>query len=525
MAFTINKTDGNILTTIQDGTVDETTNLVLFGKNYAGYGELLNENQVKLLENFANTTENKPDKPIVGQLFYDTTQQQIQVYNGSAFKSVSGSIVSTSTPTVGATGDLWFDSSNEQVYVYNGSQWILIGPIVSAGAGTTGSLSTSIVDNTGTSRSVIEHLINDTLVAITSNDAFTPGTAISGFATISKGINLSTASADYKLHGTATDSDALGGISASSFLRADESDSTSGTLTILNDNSLILGAGSDVTFVQDGDNFKITNTTTDGDIIFNVADNGVDTTALTIDGATTDASFANDVAIAGDLVVTGNATFGGISSFVTTTNTVIEDNIMVLNRGSTQPGYDSGILIDRGVNINVAMIWDDTANEFACISTTDVGAVAGDINITAYQGIHATATAAEYSDLAERYQADSPMEKGDVVKLGGDKEVTKTSVYADEDVFGVVSSNPAYKMNASAGDDSTHPYIALTGRVPCKVKGAVRKGQRLVSSREPGVAQAVIDLQNVSNYAIVGRSLETNEENQVKYVEIVVGRN
>ncbi len=106
MAYTINKTDGTILATIADGTVDTTTNLSLFGKNYAGYGELLNENQVKLLENFANTTANAPDKPVIGQLFYDTTLNQIQVYDGTVFKASSGSIISATEPTFGAEGDL-----------------------------------------------------------------------------------------------------------------------------------------------------------------------------------------------------------------------------------------------------------------------------------------------------------------------------------------------------------------------------------------------------------------------------------
>ena len=217
MAFTINKTDGTTLVTIADGTLDQTTSLSLFGKNYAGYGELLNENQVKLLENFANTTENAPANPIQGQLFYDTTLKQIQVYDGTAFKSASGSIVSTTEPTVGATGDLWFDSTNEQIYVYNGSNWVLVGPIASSGAGTTGAISSSIIDTTGVARSVIQSLVNDTIVSITSSVAFTPQEAISGFATIEKGINISTAVSDAKFQGTATDADALGGITSDNF--------------------------------------------------------------------------------------------------------------------------------------------------------------------------------------------------------------------------------------------------------------------------------------------------------------------
>ena len=93
MAYTINKTDGTILATVADGTLDTTTNLQLIGKNYAGYGEILNENSVKLLENFANSSA--PDKPITGQLYYDTSLSQVKVYNGSAFKAVNGAIISS----------------------------------------------------------------------------------------------------------------------------------------------------------------------------------------------------------------------------------------------------------------------------------------------------------------------------------------------------------------------------------------------------------------------------------------------
>ena len=133
MAYTINKTDGTVLTTIADGTVDSTTSLSLIGKNYAGYGEILNENQVKLLENFANTTANAPSTAIKGQLFFDTTLGSLQVYDGSVFKTVSGSLVSATQPTNGVTGDLWYDSNNKQIYAYDGSNWILVGPTATSG--------------------------------------------------------------------------------------------------------------------------------------------------------------------------------------------------------------------------------------------------------------------------------------------------------------------------------------------------------------------------------------------------------
>ena len=80
-------------------------------------------------------------------------------------------------------------------------------------------------------------------------------------------------------------------------------------------------------------------------------------------------------------------------------------------------------------------------------------------------------------------------------------------------------------MNKDAGTDQTHPNVALSGRVPCKVKGAVNKGDRLIASDQPGVAQAVNTLDDTSIYAVIGRSLESSTEEQIKYIEIVVGRN
>lgn len=496
MAFTINKTDGTVLTTVQDGTLDQTTNLSLFGKNYAGYGELLNENQVKLLENFANTTANAPDKPLTGQLFFDTTLKQIQVYDGTAFKAASGSIVSGTQPSTGAEGDLWYDSSNQQIYVYTGTSWILVGPIASSGSGTTGAVASTITDTGGTARSVLQSLLNDTVVAITSSVAFTPAEAVSGFSTISEGINLSTAIGSNKFHGTATDADALGGAAASTFMKSNADDTTTGTITIQKDASLVLGADGDVNFTQSDANFTLQNTASDGNVIININDGGVQTTALTVRAS--DAS----VVIANDLIVAG--TINGTVSQATVADTV--------------KTVDAD-----GDNASYFLTFVDSQDSS---TTANALKVDGGLSYNPSTNILATtASAAQYSDLAERYEADEPMETGDVVKIGGDKEITKTTQQGDETVFGVVSTAPAYRMNAYAGTDQTHPYVALSGRVPCKVKGAVRKGDRLISSAEPGVAQAVNTLEDTTIYAIIGRSLETNTDEMVKYVEIAVGRN
>ena len=84
MAYTINKTDGTVVTTITDGTVDNTTSLQLFGKSFSGFGEGLNENLVKLLENASGTSA--PTAPLTGELWFDTNTAQLKDYDGSAFK-------------------------------------------------------------------------------------------------------------------------------------------------------------------------------------------------------------------------------------------------------------------------------------------------------------------------------------------------------------------------------------------------------------------------------------------------------
>lgn len=130
---------------------------------------------------------------------------------------------------------------------------------------------------------------------------------------------------------------------------------------------------------------------------------------------------------------------------------------------------------------------------------------------------------ARYRDLAERYEADMPLEVGDVVILGGEKEITKSQKHKDDRIFGVISGQPAVRMNSGAGTDDTHPFVALAGRIPCKIQGPIKKGQRLVASSFPGIA-TVIDNPGAEHiYAIIGRALEDKLTNDIGLVEIAVG--
>ena len=528
MAYTINNTAGTTLKTLADGTIDTaTTDLTLIGKGYAGFGERLNENFVKLLENFSNTSA--PANKIKGQLWYDSLNNQINVYTGNKFKPVGSTTNSASAPSNAVLGDMWFDTANTQLYIYTGTAWTLIGPTTVSGSGITQVVSEAIEDNVGVQKSILRFVTNDTNVAIVSAEEFTPGTSISGFATIKKGITLSSAISGNKLEGTSTDSDALGGVAAANYLRSNANDTTSGTLGVLNDDGITIGSGSDITMKLSSDDFTIAQTTQDKDIIFTVNDGGSTTEVMRLDGA-------NSTLKVKDLEVTGTQTI------FNTTKLTVEDNIIEVNRNisnaAAMPNF-SGLKINRGATSTVTeqdlyWVWDET---FADDGTTTFGNAGG--AFTAFKSgggdemsaptlvdlranvVHATSTAAQYADLAERYAADEPMEVGDVVELGGSQEMTKCVDEKSTRVFGVVSESPAFLMNKDAGNNDSHPMIALKGRVRVKVKGPGHAGERLVSAGNGEAKVAKLD--ECTAFSVIGRLIKTKYSSITELTECVIG--
>ena len=123
MSYVLNKTNGSILTTVQDGSIDQTTSLVFVGRNYAGYGEYVNEDLLRLLENFSNKTA--PGRPITGQLWYDSAKKALKVYDGSTFRSLSYSEYSGTASSNLSDGNFWFDSENNKLYVKSNSKLMI----------------------------------------------------------------------------------------------------------------------------------------------------------------------------------------------------------------------------------------------------------------------------------------------------------------------------------------------------------------------------------------------------------------
>ena len=541
MAYKINNTFGTLLVTLADGTIDvATTDLTLIGKGYAGFGEKLNENLVKLLENFNNTSA--PSNKIQGQLWFDQTNKQINVYDGTKFKPVGSPTPSTSQPANAVLGDEWFDTNNSQFYIYNGASWTLIGPTTVAGTGQTVFTTDSVEDDTGQLRSILKMVANDAVVGIVSNIAFTPsptatsGAALvtAGYSTVAQGITLSSSVASAKFRGTSTDSDKLGGVAAANYLRSDSNDTSTGSLGILNDTGLTIGAGSDVTMSMSSDDFTIAQTTQDKDIIFTVNDGGTTKEALRIQGSTGRIEHLR----VGDLTVDGSNTV------MNTTTLSVEDNIIELNRNISNnagmPKY-SGLKVNRGeastaTEQDLYWVWDETFADdgsttygnaggawtaFKSASDQDLFPSAATLVDIRANVVHATSTTAMYADLAERYEADCETEVGDVVMLGGHAEITKCNKELCDQVFGVVSESPAFLMNASAGNNDTHPMIALKGRVMVKLVGTGKAGDRVVSAGNGEARVAEID--ECTAFNTIGRLIKHKYNKETTLTECVIG--
>jgi hypothetical protein len=194
MAYIINKFSGEQLIVLEDGTIDTSTSLGLVGRNYVGYGETQNENFVFLLENFANAAP--PPRPLTGQVWFDSVNNVINTYNGTAWNPVGNAVVSDNEPVGPTEGQLWLSQAARQLFVYTAGSWNLIGPEAAIGFGTTRARSTTIRDTNGNNRPVIQLLVNDVIIAISSAVEFTIASsdAIEGFNSIARGLTFSTSS-------------------------------------------------------------------------------------------------------------------------------------------------------------------------------------------------------------------------------------------------------------------------------------------------------------------------------------------
>ena len=399
MAYTILKTDGSILATVQDGTLNTAnSSLGLPGRNYAGYGNVLDTNFVHLLENFANVSV--PPNPIRGQLWLDTS-----LGNDSA------NLRLRVCPTDGDT---------------NSANWISV------------QLSTSV-----------------------GNSAF-------------------------------------------------------GNLTVTNNANI-------------GNNLFVSNTTTTGNLVANNATINANLTSANILSTTANLTkiytsnvntLTGTAVLNGAWTVTGSPTLNANLLFANASVGIRCDNYMYANGQPYNPSgtYGNSNVASYLVTYN-SNVGGGTATFYGTqLSTganTNNGTIIGNWTLSAGSRLNST-----YADLAERFESDTAYEPGTVVELGGDKEITAVRDELSEEVFGVISNSAGYVMNGLAGTDLTHPAVAVTGRVPVKVKGKVNKNDRLVSAGN-GYARAG-KKSELTPFNTIGRALSSKTDSGIGIVEAIV---
>ena len=405
MAYTILKSDGTVLTTIADGTINTTsTSVGLPGRNFAGYGQSIDTNFVHIIENFKNTTP--PTNPLAGQIWYDSSASTLKV-----------------CPTDGES---------------NAAAWLSLTSTSSGGNTTFGA-----VNITG----------NATANNFTATNEVGANAFTAGYLTISANASIANL--------TATTATVTGALTTTEITTG--SAVTNGTLTGI---------------------WTVTGNT------------GTNASAIVLDTggiAISNSAGANLYGIRTDKYMYAN---GDPISFAGTYSNA--------NVTAFLPTYNGNIL---------------TGTTQAANLTTGANTTAGNItgNWTLTTGSRLTAT---YADLAERFSADDVYTPGTVVELGGEAEITAVKYELSEDVFGVISDNMAFLMNNGAGDNETHPAVAMTGRVRVKTLGTVRKGQRLVSAGE-GHARAAEDGEATA-FNVIGRALEDKTTTDFGTVEAIV---
>ena len=409
MAYTIVKSDGTVLATIPDGTIDTTsTSLGLPGRSFSGYGQAQDTNFVHLTENFAAATP--PPNPLRGQLWYNTTTNTVLV-----------------CPADGEA---------------NAAAWLALTSTSSGSTTTFGNISVS--GAIAASDLTVENEISASFIA-------------SDTLTVTSNANIANAT-------------------------------LSGSTVISSLNTAVITTGLANT------NGSLTGTWT---LSGNGAANGVNGTALWITN--------------GNLVISGGGNVG-----ISTDNYRYANGVAIPLGGTYGDSNVAAYLPTYAANVGFS---GGAARFFGQTLSTGLSSTAG--NITGQwsltSGSRLTAT---YADLAERFAADDVYEPGTVVELGGEKEITIAKDELSENVFGVVSNTAAYLMNAGAGEDDTHPAIAVAGRVSVNVIGTIKKGDRLVSAGN-GIARAA-NSGEATAFNTIGRSLINKDTEGAGVIEAVV---
>lgn len=387
MSYKINKTDGSLLVDLVDGRIDvDTTDLTLIGRNYTGYGERFNENFVKLLENFANVAA--PASPITGQLWYDTSEGRLKIFNGTIFRSTDTTVVSATQPQLLA-GDIWIDTANQQIKFSDGNNTILAGPIYTFAQGVTGFDVQTVVDRFGVPRTVARLMIGGAPVALISSIDFIAAQNIANFGiNIQAGINISSAYPNFKFLGTAESAntlvDGLGDeFTPDNFLKVAPPvvpevgyalNTTTGALHVKDDNGLIVGNDSDYVIKVEGVTVVNRAPIAGSDVKFQINQASTIVDYFTVDNSESrigvwqsNPQYGFDINT--DVRITGNLQVEGTTSYLDVTNLRVEDKLIELAITSDSTLLDDIDVDGAGISVRASgnektLTWNYTYNSW-----------------------------------------------------------------------------------------------------------------------------------------------------------------
>lgn len=511
MPYQINKTNGGVVAVVADGSTDSTLDIKLIGKNFAGYGEVQNENFVYLLENFANSSP--PSKPIAGQVWFDSSNSKLKFYDGTKFRTTGGAEVGSTEPAGLTEGDFYFNTSTKQLFAWSltGSAsgtapgFVLVGPEATSGQGITQMKSRTVngrpVGNPSgalTQHPIIEAQVGDNTIIVISTDAdfdLDTTNTITGFTTIKQGVTLcyttngallGQTTSSHRLWGTSSNSERLGGYLATDYSRLSNASFTS--QVNFADVGFTVGTTPRLKVFNESANTPTIQNQLSDTIVFQTTVASATKTPMKLVG--------NDIYPGADLVSDIGSLTAGLNSTALKFNNVYAQ-------------YFKGRADEA-----IALMVSSVARTAAVASSNDTIVVrtsTGQINAAQFNGL---ATSAQYADLAEKYLTDAEYAVGTVVSVGGAKEVTACNW--SRRVIGVVSENPAFKMNSDLEDGT---YIALKGRVPVRVIGRIKKGDELIAAND-GCAMMADSTTHPSRVFAI--ALESSNNEDVKLIECVI---
>jgi len=403
MSYQLNKTDGELLVELADGQIDNvSTDITLIGRNYKGFGEAFNENLVKMLENFASS--GAPSNPLVGQLWYDTSDQRLKLYDGTSFRTSGGPIVSSSRPDMVA-GDIWIDNLNNKMYFFDGTDLVLVGPDYDSGQGQTGFEVASVIDISARERVILKIWVGGTLFGIIAKEEFrlsgdnkVPGypddendTVFPARQLIEQGFNL--VDNNFWYRGTAANARALvdaqgNSKTSANFIPSDANGSTTGSLSIKNSAGLGIGIGDTeyATLKIVGETTTLETQQSGTDISFRTRVGNQFTSPITIKSTTsrigifdTDPEYTLD--LTGDFRATGNAiidgdlTVNGNATYLDVATLQVEDKNIELSLTNGSAAGDDSVADGGGITLkstdsDKTFIW--TVASDAWVSNNDI---------------------------------------------------------------------------------------------------------------------------------------------------------